>query len=116
MEFPAPESRPTEIVRHPQPGAQPSGFEGGSLTFPDLLVRPSVVETFPLSVPHPRSLNSAHDLRIAAAPFAQKNLSILLDTHAFGEQDDAEVPQFGARLPLRSPNAVSLKAKLRIER
>jgi hypothetical protein len=56
------------------------------------------------------------DLRIAAAPFAQKNLSILLDTRTLGEQDHLEVSPFEARLPLCSPNAVSLKVKLRIER
>jgi hypothetical protein len=50
------------------------------------------------------------------APFAQKILSILLDTRAHGEQDDDVVSPFEARLLLPSPNAVSLKAKLRIER
>ena len=54
--------------------------------------------------------------RISAAFFAQKNLSILLDTQALEEQDHAEISPFAARLPLHSPNAVSLKAKLRIER
>ena len=43
-------------------------------------------------------------------------LSILLDTRTIGEQDELEVSLFRAKLPLRSPNAVSLKAKLRIER
>jgi len=52
----------------------------------------------------------------AAAPFAQKSLSINLDTHVREEQDDLEVSLFEARLPLRSPRAVSLTAKLRIER
>ncbi len=52
----------------------------------------------------------------AVAPFAQKNLSILLDTHTLEEQDHLEVSLFEAKLPLRTPNAVSLKAKLRIER
>ena len=51
-----------------------------------------------------------------AAPFAQKNFSILLDRCILGEQDRAEVSPFEARLPLRSPSAVSLKAKLRVER
>jgi hypothetical protein len=64
----------------------------------------------------PRDVFGLGDFRIAAAPFAQKNLSILLDTHMLKEQDDVEVSPFEARLPLRSPNAVSLKAKLRIER
>jgi hypothetical protein len=50
------------------------------------------------------------------APFAQKNLSILLDTHVLEEQDHVEVSPFKARLPLPNPNAVSLKAKFRIER
>jgi hypothetical protein len=53
---------------------------------------------------------------IAAARFAQKNSSILLDTHILREQARAEVSPFEARLPLRSPSAVSFKAKLRIER
>jgi hypothetical protein len=34
------------------------------------------------------------DLRIATTPFAQKNLSILLDTQTRGEQDDVEVSPF----------------------
>jgi hypothetical protein len=59
---------------------------------------------------------SATGFRIAAAPFARKKSSIPLDTHFLGEQDHVEVSPFEARLPLRSPNAVSLKAKLRIER
>ena len=54
--------------------------------------------------------------RIAAARFAQKNFSILLDTHILREHARAEVSPFRARLPLGSPWAVSLKAKLRIER
>src|SRR4029077_7625931 len=54
--------------------------------------------------------------RPAAASFAQKSLSINLDTHVREEQDDLEVSPFEARLPLRSPRAVSLTAKLRIER
>ncbi len=56
------------------------------------------------------------DLRIAATPFAQENLSILLDTRTLGEQAHVEFSPFEVRLPLRSPTAVSLKAKLRIER
>jgi hypothetical protein len=56
------------------------------------------------------------DFRIAAAPFEQKSFSILLDTHILGEQARAEVSLFAARLPLRSPSAVSLKVKLRTER
>jgi hypothetical protein len=52
----------------------------------------------------------------AAARFARKNSSILLDTRIREEQDHIEVSSFAARLPLRSPNAVSLKAKHRIER
>jgi hypothetical protein len=64
----------------------------------------------------PRDVFGLGDFRIAAAPFAEKNLSILLDTHMLKEQDDVEVSPFEARLPLRSPNAVSLKAELRIER
>ncbi len=53
---------------------------------------------------------------IAAAPFVRKNLSILLDTRILEEQDHVEVSSFEARLPLSSPKAVSLKAKLHIER
>jgi hypothetical protein len=34
------------------------------------------------------------DFRIAAAPFAQKSFSILLDTHVLGEHDHVEVSQF----------------------
>jgi hypothetical protein len=59
---------------------------------------------------------SATRVRIAAARFALTNSSILLDTHILGEQARAEVSPFEARLPLRSPSAVSLLAKLRIER
>jgi len=51
----------------------------------------------------------------AAARFAQKNSSILLDTRIREEQHHVEVSLFEARLPLRSPNAVSLKVKHRIE-
>jgi hypothetical protein len=35
--------------------------------------------------------------------FARKNFSIVLDTHALGEQDHAVVSPFVARLPLRIP-------------
>jgi hypothetical protein len=42
--------------------------------------------------------------------------SINLDTHVREEQDHFEVSPFEARLPLRSPRAVSFSAKLRIER
>lgn len=56
------------------------------------------------------------DFRTAAARFPQKNFPIVLDTHARGEQDHADVSQFGARLPLRGPRAVSLTVKLRVER
>jgi hypothetical protein len=38
--------------------------------------------------------------------FARKNFSIVLDTHALGEQDHAVVSPFVARLPLRIPKAV----------
>src|SRR5216683_7190560 len=92
-------------IEDPNPVGTRSG-RVGSLTFPDLLVRRSVIETFP-------SFSSGSS---AAAPFAQENLSILLDTQALEEQDHAEISPFAARLPLHSPNAVSLKAKLRIER
>jgi hypothetical protein len=51
-----------------------------------------------------------------AAPFAQKSLSILLDTHVREEHDHLEVSPFAARLPLSTPRAVSLTPKLRIER
>src|SRR5712692_718454 len=51
-----------------------------------------------------------------SAPFAQMSLSILLDTHVREEQDHLEVSPVEARLPLPSPRAVSLTAKLRIER
>jgi hypothetical protein len=43
----------------------------------------------------------------AAGPFAQKNLSILLDTHTLREQARAGISPFEARLPHPSPNAVS---------
>ena len=58
---------------------------------------------------------SATRVRIAAGRFAQKNFSILLDTHILREHSRVEVSPFEARLPLRGPSAVSLKAKLRIE-
>jgi hypothetical protein len=48
--------------------------------------------------------------------FAQENFLILLDMHTRGEQDHVEVSPSEARFPLRNPNAVSLKAKVRIER
>jgi len=64
----------------------------------------------------PRDVFGLGDFRIAAAPFAQKNFSILLDMCTLEEQHHVEVSPFDARLPLRSPNSVSLKAKLRIER
>jgi hypothetical protein len=51
---------------------------------------------------------SAMHVRIPAARFAQKNSSILLDTHILGEQARGKVSPFEARLPLRSPSAVSL--------
>jgi hypothetical protein len=56
-------------------------------------------------------------MRIAASLFLlKKKFSIVLDTHTLGEQDHVEVSPFEARLPLRSPNAVFVEAKLRIER
>src|ERR1700693_3820677 len=55
-------------------------------------------------------------IRVFRSSFAQKSFSILLDTHRLTEQDDVEVSPFEARLPLRSPKAVSLKVKLHIER
>jgi hypothetical protein len=54
--------------------------------------------------------------RVFRSSFAQKSFSILLDTHTLREQDHVEVSPFEARLPLRSPKAVSLKVKLHIER
>jgi hypothetical protein len=45
----------------------------------------------------------------------QKKVSIVPDTHTVSEQAHVEVSSFEARLPLRSPNAVSLEAKHRIE-
>ena len=59
---------------------------------------------------------SATRVRIATARFVLKNFAILLDTHILREQARAEVSPFEARLPLPSPSAVSLLAKLRIER
>ena len=59
---------------------------------------------------------SATRVRIPAARFAQKNFSILLDTHILGEQARGKVSSFEARLPLRSPRAVSLTVKLCFER
>jgi len=53
---------------------------------------------------------SATRVRFAAARFAQKNVSILLDAHILREQARAEVSPFEARHPLRSPSAVSLIA------
>src|SRR5258708_31356013 len=44
---------------------------------------------------------------IAAAPFAQKRLSINLHTHVRDEHDHVEVSQFNAKLPLRSSIAAS---------
>src|SRR5712691_11928446 len=45
-----------------------------------------------------------------------ESFSILLDTHVREEQHYVEVSPFAARLPLRTPRAVSLAPKLRIER
>jgi hypothetical protein len=50
-----------------------------------------------------------------AEAFAQKNYSIHFDTRIREEQDHVEVSPFEARLPLPSPNAVSIKATHRIE-
>ena len=55
-------------------------------------------------------------IRVFRSSFAQKSFSIFLDTHTLREQDHVEVSPFEARLPLRSPKAVSLKVKLHIER
>jgi hypothetical protein len=55
-------------------------------------------------------------IKAAVARFAQGKLSILLDTRTLEEQYQFEVSLFEARLPLLSPFAVFLKAKLRIER
>jgi len=52
----------------------------------------------------------------AMRPVSPQKFSILLDTHILREQARAEISPFEARLPLRSPSAVSLLAKLRIER
>jgi hypothetical protein len=46
----------------------------------------------------------------------EKNFSIVLDTQVLGEQDRVVFSPFEVRLPLRSPNAVFVEAKLRIER
>jgi len=46
----------------------------------------------------------------------EKKFSIVLDTYTLEEQDHVEVSPFEARLPLRSPKAVFVEAKLRIER
>jgi hypothetical protein len=48
--------------------------------------------------------------RVFRSSFAQKSFSILLDTHTLREQDHVEVSPFEARLPLRSPKAVSLRS------
>jgi hypothetical protein len=45
-----------------------------------------------------------------------RKFSILLDTRASEEHYHFEVSLFGARLPLLSPFAVSLRDRLRIER
>ncbi len=58
---------------------------------------------------------SATRIRIAAACFAQKSFSILLDTDILREQAGAEVSPFEARFPLHSPSAVSLIPKLCVE-
>jgi hypothetical protein len=55
-------------------------------------------------------------IRAVVALFAQRKFSILLDSRPHKEQYEFEVSPFGARLPLLSPFAVSLKDKLRIER
>ena len=62
------------------------------------------------------SLTDGHDVRIASGFFARKNFSIVLDTQTLGEQDHVEFSPFEVRFPLRSPNAVFVEAKLRIER
>jgi SnoaL-like polyketide cyclase len=48
-------------------------------------------------------------------PVYAKEVSIVPDTHTLSEQDHLEVSPLETRLPLRSPNLVSLKAKHRIE-
>src|SRR5207245_6489281 len=71
------------------------------------LRRPPTPPLFPYT-----TLFRSADFRIPAARFAQRNVSILLDTHILREQPRVEVSPFEARLPLRSPSAVSLLAKL----
>jgi hypothetical protein len=61
-------------------------------------------ETLPMA-PHStatRAPGSATSVRIATTPIAQKNFSILLDTHILREQARDEVSPFEARLPLRA--------------
>src|SRR5713226_7834828 len=75
----------------------------GSMTYP------LWAETLPMA-PHStpaQAPGSATRVRIASTPFAQKNFSILLDTHILREQARDEVSPFEARLPLHSPSAVS---------
>ena len=63
-----------------------------------------------------RPLFNLADFLFAAAPFAQKHCSIPLDTCFREAHDDFVVSPFEARPPLRSPRAVSLTVRLRIER
>lgn len=45
-------------------------------------------------------------------PSHEKKISIVLDTNTHGEHDDHAVSLIVAKLPLRSPSAFSLRAKL----
>jgi hypothetical protein len=95
---------PESSIGHPR--RKPSEWR------PSLFQQPAKVSSYTLRASMPNRIESK---AIAAARFAQKNSSILLDTHILGRQARAEVSPFQARLPLPSPSAVSLKAKLRIE-
>src|SRR5437870_4855597 len=79
-------------------------------------------EVFPPLQNLPAPSHTANTCRIRRLPTLPERLceiaensSILLDIHILREQARREVSPFEARLPLRSPSAVSLIAKLRIE-
>ena len=55
-------------------------------------------------------------LAFFAAPLHRRVFRFSLTLTSLREQDHVEVSPFEARLPLRSPKAVSLKVKLHIER
>ena len=75
----------------------------------------AAIGQMPMYVALGKNNRSSH-ARVSPLFLDKRNYSIVLDTHTLGEQDHVVVSPFKARLPLPSPNAVSLAAKFRVER